>query len=152
MLFFSVAGSVLHLPLRHRYQFGGGKTRISLPTEFWEITPSDRNNTHTLYFSASSSSGAETHRKSVVQALAALERTVAVATAARPSLRPRRSLVASPVDWIEDLCVAAIHECVYGGGDDDEGMSSQCGGDVNNSNYISQPTTEGMYSVYAVNT
>lgn len=56
----------------------------------------------------------EARRKDVLQALAALERSVAVATIPYPAIRPRRSLMASPLEWLADMCSAALQERAMG--------------------------------------
>ena len=135
ILLLGVTGASLQLPLRHRWQFGGARTAFWLPEDYWELGNDHQAHSHVLNFSISSgNSGFEANRKDILQGLAAFERTVVVATSASPGLRPRRSLMASPLEWLSDLCTAALQERPMGADGLTQGQGdSSMGGDPDGS-------------------
>lgn len=129
LLVFGVLSPVLDLPFRYRWRYGGPRSQLWLPTSFWDVSRTERTDVHALHFPSSSGSDAQ-RRAEATEALAALESAVAVAFAARPSLRPRRSLMACPIEWTQELCQAAKQMCVRGNTSEEGSTESGSDGDA----------------------
>jgi hypothetical protein len=114
ILLLGAVGTIFQLPLRNHWKYRGVRTEIWLPSTFYEYKPEQRTTTpHVLSLSVpsgSSSNAIQIHKKENLQAVAFLERSAAVAVSAHPELAPRRSLVAFPLEWIADVCDAAMRE------------------------------------------
>jgi len=110
VLLFGVIAPRLQLPVSHRWAFGGTKTRLWQPTDFWDVGIGAPVDAPALCFPASGAPAFETQRQETLVALADFERAVAVALSARPGLRPNRSLVSNPLEWMAELCAAAGQE------------------------------------------
>lgn len=104
---------MFHLPLGNHFNYQGNHSQIWSPSTFFDYTPEQRSTTpHVLCLTApsGSSSLAEIHKKEVLQGFEFLERSVAVAVSARPELVLGRSVVGTPLEWIAELCEAAMQE------------------------------------------
>lgn len=110
VLLFGVIAPRLQLPVSNRWAFGGTKTRLWQPTDFWDVGIGAPMDAPALCFPASGIPAYETQRQETLTALADFERAVAVALSARPGLRPTRNLFSSPLEWLAELCAAAGQE------------------------------------------
>jgi hypothetical protein len=84
-----------------------------LPSTFFDYKPEHSTTTpHVLCLTGLSGSSAsnEVHRKEILQAVAFLERSAAIAVSARPELAPRFSVVGAPLEWIAEVCESAMQE------------------------------------------
>ncbi|KAL4538730.1 hypothetical protein Ndes2526B_g02985 [Nannochloris sp. 'desiccata'] len=114
VLLLGAVSTVFQLPLQNHFKYQGSRSEIWVPSTFYDCQPSQHKSTppHVLCLTAASgsSSNTEAHKKAILQAVSFLERSAAVALSARPELAPRFSVVVSPLEWISEVCEAAIRE------------------------------------------
>lgn len=116
VLLFGVIAPRLQLPVGHRWAFGGTKTKVWQPEDFWDVGIGAPAGAPALCFPASGAPAFDAQRQETLAALADFERAAAVALSARPGWRPARSLVASPLEWLAELCATAGQEPSVSGG------------------------------------
>jgi len=114
VLLLSAISTVYQLPLPNHFKYQGGRSEIWLPSTFYDYKSDLHKSTppHVLCLTAvsGSSSNTEVHKKAILQAVSFLERSAAVALSARPELVPRRSVAISPLEWVSEICEAALRE------------------------------------------